>query len=516
MTSRIEVNKRLLVINSISGIIAHIINVSILVWLQQYLLRRISTSEYSLYPVISSVMIFVFMLRSILAGGIARYVTEAYARGDDTRVTQITSTMFLIQLAGGLIILCFGLLFSWHIDKILTINSHLIWDARIMMGLMIISFAIQLSGAPFAVGLFVKQKFVLLNIIHFCTSLLRILILFILLFGLSTRVLWVVVASESANLCGLIIRILISRRFLPDLRFLPRKVNWEITRELFSFQSWTFISQVAYKIHTSVDPIILNKLATNFDVTCFYLGSLFKRQIDNTLLISTQPILPGLTAMYAKNEKSRLENAYLRYGRYYLWIFMIIALPLIIYRKELIGLYVGYQYMIAAKVLALLLAENIIVLGNAMLYNLAVATGQMKELSIRIIIMQLINISLTLYLVGILKLGAIGSAIATFSVHIIGAPLFEIPLGLRLANVNFKKWLKTTVLPGYLPGMGASVIWIVLWLINRPDSWFMLIFNSVLGCVCYLIILFTICLQENDRKDLKKLLFSFKQHGDII
>ncbi len=195
---------------------------------------------------------------------------------------------------------------------------------------------------------------------------------------------------------------------------------------------------------------------------------------------------------------------------------MIIALPLIIYRKELIGLYVGYQYMIAAKVLALLLAENIIVLGNAMLYNLAVATGQMKELSIRIIIMQLINISLTLYLVGILKLGAIGSAIATFSVHIIGAPLFEIPLGLRLANVNFKKWLKTTVLPGYLPGMGASVIWIVLWLINRPDSWFMLIFNSVLGCVCYLIILFTICLQENDRKDLKKLLFSFKQHGDII
>lgn len=510
MKPRVEVSKKLLFINSISGIITRILNVTIIVWMQQYLLKRISTEEYSLYPVTMSIMIFIFMMRIILTGGISRYVTEAYARGDERGVTQITSTMFIVQLCGAIIILSSGFLFSWHIDKILTIKPDLVWDARIMMGLMVISFIIQLSGAPFVVGLFVKQKFVLMNIIRFGANLLRILLLFVLLLGVSTRVLWVVVASEAANLTGMFFQIVLSRRFIPSIRFSYGEINWKIAKKLFSFQFWTFITHVSYRIQTSADPIILNKLATSFDVTCFYLGSLFKKQIDNAMIVLTQPIIPGLTAMHAMGEKSRLANTYLRYGRYYTWLFMMIALPLIIYRKELIILYVGFQYLLAAKVLVLLLCGVFLVAGNALMHNIAVAKGQMKELAIRGIIIQLLNLSLTLYLVGVLKMGALGSALGSFSVYVFIGPFLSIPIGLRLANVSFGKWLKSTVLPGYLPGIIAFAVWFVLKLINKPETWFILILYSFIGCMSYLAILILFCLQKDDVKDIQKILIKLK------
>ncbi len=503
MQSLVEISKKLLFINSMSSIITRILNVTIIVWIQQYLLKRISTEEYILYPITMSMMMFIFMLRTILTGGIARYITEAYASGDEKGVTQITSTMFIVQLCGGMIILLFGFLLSWNINKILTIHPDLVWDARIMMGLMVLSFTIQLSGTPFAIGLFVKQKFVLMNVILFSANLLRILILVVLFFGVSTRVLWVIVAYEVAVLSGMFVRIVLSRRFIPSIRFSFSEINWKIAKKLFSFQSWTFITQVAYKIHTSADLIILNKLATSFDVTCFYLGSMFKKQIDDAMLALTQPIIPPLTAMHAMGEKSRLANTYFRYGRYYTWIFMMVALPLIIYRKELITLYVGSQYLLAAKILALLLLGSILSTGNAMMYHLAIAKGQIKELSIRIIIIQLLMLSLNLYLVGVLKMGALGSALATFSVSVLIAPFVFIPIGLRLANVNLGKWLKHTVLPGYLPGFGAFAVWFGLRLINQPETWFILILYSFIGCMSYMAILILFCLQKGDVKDIR-------------
>lgn len=56
MNSRVEISKRLVLINSGSSVLAHLVNISILLWLHQYLLRRISPEEYSLYPVIVSTL----------------------------------------------------------------------------------------------------------------------------------------------------------------------------------------------------------------------------------------------------------------------------------------------------------------------------------------------------------------------------------------------------------------------------------------------------------------------------
>ena len=167
MASRVEISKRLVLINTAGTVVTRLLSVSVFVWLQQYLLRRISPEEYSLLPILAAVMVFAPLLTTVLTGGIARYVTEAYAKGDERGVTQITSTIFPLLLGVSFLVLVGGGVFSWYVDRVLTIAPDRVWDARIMMSLMVFTLAFGLSATPFRLGTYVRQRFVLQNGIEF-------------------------------------------------------------------------------------------------------------------------------------------------------------------------------------------------------------------------------------------------------------------------------------------------------------------------------------------------------------
>ena len=498
------IKKKTVVVNSISSVVAKVLNALVLVWLYQYLLKvkEISPSEYSIYPVLMSIMAFAPFLTSVLTSGIGRYVVEAYARDDRKRISQIVSTIFLPLAATASAILALGLLGAWYIDHIFSISPEYLWDARIMMALLMFLLAVRLPLAPFTVGLFVRQKFVLSNIILLCTEFLRIGLLFILLFAVSTRVLWIVTALVIAETCGQMVTLAVSMRLVPSLRFRLKSIHWPLMKELVSFGSWNAMARLADAIRKSADLIILNHFGTALDVSNFHIGSVPLRHIQQGSVSATMPLQPVLTTMHAQNDKRRLGNTYLRGGRYALWVSLLLVVPLIIFRKELILVWVGETYLTAATVMALLLALFPIQYGNVMLPKLSIAKGILRPWAIRSLIMQLVNLGLTIYLVGFLKMGAIGSALSTFIILLVGEPLLQLPLGLRLSGVSLQRWLRQTLIPGFVPGLSGAVVWFGCGALVRPDSWISLIACGICGAVVYLIVLFTVALQPLDRKDL--------------
>ncbi len=504
MSPKVEISKRLVFINSVSGVVTQVLNLSILFWLQQYLLKRISTEEYSLYPVLASLIVFLPLLTAVLTTGLGRFIVEAYAKDDERRVTQIASTMFVLLVGAGLLVLVIGLVFAWNVARVLTVAPAQLWDARIMMTLMVCSFVVRLLLAPFIVGLYVRQKFVLLNLIGLGTQLLRIAFLLVLLLGVSTRVLWIVVAAVSAEVCGLLVTQAISRRLVPALKFRRSDIRWGVAKEVTSFGGWSLAAEFAERIRMNADAIILNKLASAFDVTCFYLGSLPFLQIQQFSSVAQQPLMPQLTAMHATDAKDRLRNAYLRGGRYGLWATLFLAVPLMIYSQEIIRIYVGEKFLAAATVVILLLATYPVVYGNVMMANIAIATAGIRPLALRALLIQVINLLLTLYLVAVRGMGAVGSALATFLTMMFIWPAMNCGFALRLADATFGRWLRETIWPGWLPGLVAAAVWILLKIMARPSTWLSLGGCIVCGLACYVVVLLTFCLQPQDRQDLQK------------
>jgi len=456
--------------------------------------------------VLAAAMVFLPLVSTVLTSGLGRYIVEAYAKDEQHKVVQIVSTMFVLLLGAGLAILAGGLVFAWNVHHVLTVPLERLWDARIMMALMVCSFVIRMVLAPFQVGLYVRQKFVLSNLIALCQQLLRIAFLFVLLFGVSTRVLWVVVATVSANICGILVMVAISRRLVPVLVFRRSEFHWPVAREVTSFGGWILLARLAQMIRTSSHPIVLNKLATPFDVTCFHLGSMPVNHIQGLSSVVQRPLMPPLTAMHAAGSKDRLGSAYLRGGRFGLWMTLFISIPIMVYSREAVTLWVGNEFLTAATVMILRLAMFPAVYGNMMMAGVAIATANVRPYAVRSLLLQTVTLLLTLYLVGVWGMGAVGCALSNLVVLVFLYPAVNLPFMLRLADVSFRRWLRETVLPGWLPGISGAAVWILLKMTVRPSSLLGVAGFVACGMVIYGLVLLAFCLQPQDRRDLRRML----------
>jgi O-antigen/teichoic acid export membrane protein len=508
MSTQVEIDKRLIAVNSASSLAAMLINIFVLVWLQQYLLRRISAEEYSLLPVVYAVMAFVPVVTTVMTGGIGRYVVEAYAKGNRERVSEIVSTM--VPLLIGLAVFL-GLLaapFILNVDRILTIAPERVDEARLMLGILFLSLMVKLVLEPFSLGLYVKQRFVMINVITLIGEIVRVILLGVLLFGMGTKVLWVVVASVGAEQTSLAVRIFFSQRLVPALRMRWGGFKSSIARELVCFGGWIAIGKIALVIRQRADIIVLNKLATAVDVNCLYLGTIADNQIRNTIAHVTNPLSPPLVAMHAANDRSRLRNAYLRGCKYGMWASLFVATPLIVFREEVFQLYLAdayTQYAAAGTVTAISLLGLSIVATNQMIWRIAAAVGDIAPLKRRLVMVQLANLALTIYLVGVHQMGAIGAALSSLIMAIIAVPFLYFPEACRLTGLKRRDWIRRTVLPGYLPAMASALVLLPLQSIFRPHSWLALALSGAIGALVYLLCLLRFCLEQNEKRDAKRL-----------
>ena len=149
---RVEISKRLVIINSVSSVLTVAIEIFFNFWLYQYLIRRITPEEYSLLPVVMSIMVLLPLVTTFFTSGIGRYVIDAYAKGDEEGVTRIISSIFQILTLCVFLLFVIGGFLVLNIDHLLNIPEGRLSDARLMFALLFITFAYSVSAIPFQVG----------------------------------------------------------------------------------------------------------------------------------------------------------------------------------------------------------------------------------------------------------------------------------------------------------------------------------------------------------------------------
>lgn len=501
----IEVSKRLVALNSASAMVTKLINFLVVFWTYQYLLHRISAQEFAVYPVVMATMVFAPLFFSFFTTSISRYIVAAYAKGEFGEVGKFVSSIFPFLLSATVIFLCVSTLAIINIEKLLNIAPEMIISAKIMLGMLVVNFALRMLSVPFSVGFDVQQRYVELNFIGILRDLFRVFLLVLFLLGIGPQVIWVVCATVFSDIVYICVIVVRSRNIAPDLRFEWRLFNWEMGKTLLSFGLWTTLGQIGQMMYTSAATIILNLYGTAVDVTSYHLGASLYNQIRNTILVASQPLQPVLTAMSALNNEKQFRNAVLRGGRYALWASLAVATPLAIYSREFIGLYLGSLYPDTATVIVLFMIIFPVTQPNALLAKASIASARVREFHTPAFLFQLVGLCLMLYLVVYKDFGAVGATLSLSIITIVGQMYF-FPLMLRITNTSFSFALRNTLLPGLAPAAVAAIFWIGLELLMTPKSWVALGVDVSLGGMVYLLVLIRFCLDDNERKDLRKLL----------
>lgn len=502
--SEVVISKKLVLVNSISGVVSKVISLSILVWLQQYLVHRIPAEEYSLYPVFVSIMMFLLVAKSVFTGGIARYLIGARTTNDNQKIVEITSSTFFLNLVVALVILVIGLFAASRIETIIVIDEAYITEARIMMAIIVVSFCIRLAFASFESGLVVEQRFVIINLILLGQTILQLTILLILLLGVSPRVIWVTVATEGSSLASLLFLVFYSRKLIPSMRIRLSEVRISTLNQVLKFGAWNFVGMIANRLYLFSDSLILNRLSNPFQVTIMHLGGLIPKRLFDIITHSAFSVLPSITAMYETGQYERLGRTYLRIGRVMMWVFLLVGTPLIVLRNELMGLYTHGLYTDAALILLILVIAGAFEQSYSSVSRIAFAMARMRRYSLIAITSQTINVAFTIYLVSVFQLGALGAALSTLTVRIlIEFPLFSVT-GVRMLNLRYIDWFTKTFLAGLIPAVITFFFMTVVKSVWSPIGWWGLFQQAALGVIVYLggVMLAS---DKNDRRDIARI-----------
>ncbi len=496
----VEISRGLVALNTTASVLTQFVNAAVFIWVNQYLLKQLDPEEYAPYPVVVAFVLFLQVFTAGLTGGIARYVTEAYAQKDLRRVTEIVSSMMPVVVGGALIFLFVGGLASWNVDVLLTIHPDQIDNARLMMAILVAGHAVVLVATPLSVGVHVRQQFVWLNGIRLGQQILTMLLLFVLLFGLSANVLWVVIASVASLIASASVTLVLSRRLVPELRFERRAFDRATARLLSTFGAWTMLGNFLYRVRTSADVIILNKFSTAVDVNSFHIGTIPDRQVDAFVGTGSVPMQPALTAMHATRQPDSLRRAYVRGNRYFLWITLAVATPLIIFSRELVTLYVGEEYILAATVVMLISFRYPFTYATEMLYQVALAQARVQTYFLTVTISVFFRIGLTVLLVAHFGLGALGAASVALALAALVQVFVLWPMGLHMVELPLRSYFRETLLPGYLPALVAAAACLVVRTWIPALSWSTLFLDVAIGLAVYFLVMY-LSFRPEDKRD---------------
>jgi O-antigen/teichoic acid export membrane protein len=471
----------------------------------QYLLKRIPAEEFAVYPVVIAMMVFAPLFFAFFSGGVSRYVIDAYAKGNFEDVSRIVSSILPMLAGAAVVFFAAGLLFTFNIEKVLNIVPQVVGDARIMMGLLIISFALQMVFLPFRIGYEVRQRYVELNLLGVLRDLLRIGLLLVFLLGIGPGVIWVVVATFISEIAHLAVTVTRSRRMTPELRFVPRLFDMARARELMSFGMWTALGQLGSAMYTNAATLVLNLHGSAVDVTSFHIGATFSHQLRNTVGLAVLPLQPVITAMNALGDQRRLAATVLRGGRYALWASMIVATPLALFADNFIALYLGPEYSTASLVIVLFMIIVPFGQPTVLLPMTAMAMGRVRAFFLPAFLFQLFGLVLMLYFAAWQDMGAIGVTLAITIITVASQLFYYWSLCLKLTRTTFQTFAREVLARGLAPALAGLTTWGGLKLLAPPQNWGALGFYGIVGGSVYVAVLLAFCLNDRDRHDLNLL-----------
>ncbi len=503
-------------VNAICTVATRLLQIVVLIWVNRYLLKRIDTEEYSLFPLITSLIFFVQFVSTVTTGGIARYLVVADSQNDERGLTRITTSMMPVLIGTAILLMIAGGIVVWRLPDLIVVAPQYLWQARIMLVMILSYLCYNIVATPFSSGMYVRQRFAKLSLVQLICEAVRTALLIALLLGVSPRVVWLVVGSLFAEVLNTTLRIRFTVKHIPAIRVQRSSFCASTAKQLTSFGAWTSVTGFNDLVSKTVPILLLNRYATAIDVAAFHLGRLPDLQLRKIISSAMIPFQPAITRVYAQQGDAAMSDIFYRGNRYALWISLFLLAPLIVFSDHMFTLYVGKDYWQAAAVMSLMLARYPFLFAITMFYRVSHATAKIRSYYLSEIVIQVATLGSMFVAVVYQASGAVGIAIAMSVTE--GMLNFLMVWKLSLVNIRgrWSHFLKLSVMPGCAPFVTAVLVCLAFRAWLPLDNWSALVVASTCATIAYLVIMLAICLDRLDRELFSDLVQSVQVKGSRL
>ncbi len=517
--ANLNLRKRM-IINTMSNYGKLIIGMMITIFLTRILFLGLDKSDYGFWALLWSIFGYSLLLDFGFGASIQKYTSEAVVTKDWLKFNKIVSTVFFNYSFVSVIIIIASVILAFNLDHIFSFDvENLPYYRKALL-----VFGIGTS-IVFPIGFFTEilrgmQALHLRNIVEIFVSVLNFvgMMLIVYFFKMDKPLIWMALTAIGTNFISSISMGIISHKLLPNLQIRWKYYDRKLLKSVMSFSMYAYLITFTNLIIFRTDQLVISIFGSVALVAVYQISSRLAETFRSFSKQFLDNLGPVSATLFAAGNKSKMAEIMIQSTRLMGVISTLFLIPLLVYVKPLLNIWLDLDDIIGVIVAVILLISMFVLLfyRSTSVYMLLMANEQ-KKLTKIAVIECLANFVISVYLIHKLdnivgyfgynfdnypNFNIIGVALGTLIPNVILALVFNIPIAVKFCETSFKEFFKTSILKTHIAGTVYLTIAVALYFLIPPSNIWIILLNSSISAVIFLVVFYLIGFESWEKKQL--------------
>lgn len=340
-----------------------LLSIGITLYASRTLLQQLGVSDFGLYAVIGGVVTLFSFLNASLTSSLQRFLNYEMGREDSDRLRRTFSSSIAVMLVLAIVVpiavTVIGELLLRHTLNVPDSRSD---AARLVLYCSALMLAISTVTIPYTSALVANEHMGIVALMGLGDAVVRLVAALLLQFSHGDKlVAYAAMLMAAPVLNYLLVRTLARKRF-EECRG-PWIVDRPIARSLFSFSSWSLISNVSVVLRTQGTAILINVFHGTVGNAAYAVATQVYGVVGNFVKNFTMSVAPQIVKKYSAGELVDMRETIYFGSRVAMFLVLIVVFPLYFRAAELLQLWLDqvpvYTTEFVRLVLILTVAESV-------------------------------------------------------------------------------------------------------------------------------------------------------------
>jgi O-antigen/teichoic acid export membrane protein len=491
--------------NLITGWISVLIRCGIALVMVPFLLTHLGREGYGLIGLLGTILGFSQVADLGLRQALGRELTEQVARRDDQTFNELaTSALALYLVIASVLALAGWMMAPWLVGVFKvseTFQSEAIWMIRIYgAGSVLLAFIIPV----FSAGLASHHRFDMVNSTQIAAGIISSLLLFLVLpiagnalFG------WVGIMLIS-QVATLVLMVVFFCKYCEGKQVHPRFLSPSRLRPLFHLGGYMYVLQMTRALAEKSDPLVISYFFGPAGVALYQPGGRLSQMIRPMVTMLSDQLLPLSTQSHIQSDQGRQKRILYDGTRFILLLGALFTAGLVVFAEPFCRLWLestlGPDYRIAAVIMMSWAVVDFTTYVSGTSWSIMLGKGvkTLRPATIIRAITSILNIALSIWLVGYTRLGIPGVLVATIATEIVMRPVF-IRIVAGFCKISTREYFMNAHARGLLVSALLPPLMILIRWVIPLDNYLQLVCGAALGGVCWLGLCWSVGLKLSER-----------------
>jgi len=479
---------RSLVLGAATNWAAFAAGLSISFFLAPYLIRNLGDARYGVWCVVESILAYFTLFDLGIASCLVRYVARFQATDERTELNRLVSACLAIFSIAAVAAVVLGSAMIPLIGPGLERKLGQPGDVPAFMLIMLVNLALTLPLSVFPTILDGLQRFGVKSAVRLAFLSLRVAGI---VFVMETRpgLLSLAVVYTIANLLEHAAMALLAFRLLPGLRIAFRDIDRATMHRVKGYSIDAFLAMLAGRITVQTGAIVVGGFMTAAAAAHYALAARLVELAKNLLRSATTTLTPAVSQREAEGDHDGVRRVLLHGTRCVLYMVLPIHLGLLFFGAPFLSRWIGGERYAewCFPTMAILSATLTIGVAQSVAARILYGLGTIRLFARLALVEAIVNLALSLILVGPMGLEGVALAVAIPNVAFC---LFAIAYACRVLDVPAVRYL----VQAWLGPMCAASIPAAIWWFATPVNaeWRSIVLGAGSGLIPYAMVVGTI------------------------